>query len=332
MRTKGFRKLSREEQLRQFYSWLPRELRAAPGICWEDLPAEVMAYAVRVVGETPDAALLAVAAAAMNGQVQAGTQVKMLSTLAPLLCMLRESGGMQQISDLHQEQLWRSFAATTERTGRRSKQLAFYSSVSGRYIPEYLQRLSPQERQRMQQYTLPKLPPGFLMQASGDAQMEALVIAADYCTREQIEEKIKAARQTFLKRRWQIVGAALVHPRSAIQIAQDVGVSPHLVLSVVSSYNERGASALETQGHGGRHHSYLKESEEQAFMRPLLQRAQGGERFSFQEVRRAFEARVGRKVNATTVYRLFARYGIDAFTHPQRSRRRQGKAQVSNVN
>lgn len=318
-RTKGFRNLPREWQLRHFYSWLPEELHDAPGICWKDLPVEVMAYAVRAVGETLDAAPLAVAVAAMNGLVQKNTQVRVLSTLAPLLCALRESGGMQQIADLSQERIWWTFAANTARTGVRYKQLAYYSSASSKYIPSYLQRLTPDEQQRMQQYALPALPPGFVTRVGGDAQMEAIVAVADHCTLEQIDEKIQSARQEFLRRRWKIVRTALVHPRPVAQIAADVGVSPQLALDVLSSYNQFGASTLETQGHGGgRRHFYLSQEEELAFMAPFRQGVQAGGRISFREAKEAFEVRVGQKVNATTVYRLFARHGVDAFTHLQR--------------
>jgi hypothetical protein len=317
-RTRGFRQLPQEEQLSQFYRWLPEALHDAPGICWEHLPGEVMAYAVRALGETPDAAPLAVAAAAANGQVQPVTQVQTLSYLARMLVTLRESVGMKQVSDLHQEQLWRSFAANTERTAVRNKQLAFYSSISSRYIPAYLQRLSPDERQRMQAYVLPALPSGFMMQHGGDARMNAVIPVEQHCTVEHITEKVAAAKQKGLKKRWEIVRAALVTPRPVAEIAVEVGASPQLVLDVLSSYNQGGARAIETQRRGGRHHSYLTVEEEKAFMAPFLARMHAGESISFQEARSAFEGRVGRKVNVATVFDLFARYGVRKFSRSHR--------------
>jgi hypothetical protein len=323
-RTKGFRNLPREEQLHQFYHWLPPELHDAPGICWEDLPSEVLAYAVRAAGETPDAAPLAVAVAAANGQVQAGTQVKVLSALAPLLCALRESAGMQQVNDLHQEQLWRTFATTTEWTGRRSKQLDIYSSMAGRYIPAYLQRLSPDERQRMQQYALPALPPGFLKQHRGDARMNTVVKVAQHYTEQQINEKVAAAKHKGLKKRWEIVRAALVNPRPVAAIAGEMGVSPQQAMNVLTSYNRGGARAIETRRQGGgRNHSYLTVEEEQAFVSPFLKRVEAGEGVTFQEAKQAFEERVGREVNVATVFDLFARYGVRKFTRSYRRRQKR---------
>jgi hypothetical protein len=327
-RTHGFRELPREEQLSQFYRWLPLALHDAPGIRWDDLPREVMAYAVRLVGETLDAAPLAVAAAVMTGWVQPVTQIQTLSNLAQLLVTLRKSAGMKEVADLSQEQIWRTFAVATERTGKRSKQLAFYSSLSSRYIPAYLQRLSPDERQRMQAYTLPALPPGFIMQHGGDAQMNTVISVEQHCTVEVINEKVSAAKQKWLKKRWEIVRAAMLNPWSVAAIAADVGASPQLVLDVLTSYNRGGVSALETQGRGGgRRHAYLNDEEERAFMAPLLQsiRSDGG--LSFREAKQAFEARVKRKVNVATVYDLFARYGVHRFSKMRcGSRHRQGKA------
>jgi transposase len=328
-RTKGFRQLPREKQLRQFYYWLPPELHSAPDIRWEDLPTEVMAYCVRVVGESLDAAPLAVAAAAMIGRSQTVTQVQTLGLLARLLATLRASGNMTCIADLSKEPTWRSFVANSERKTARYKQLASYS-VASKSASSYLLRLSSDDRQHMRQYTLPALPPGFVMQVSGDAQTEAIVAVTDHCTLEQIDGKIQGAHQKFLRRRWEIVRTALAHPRPVATIAADVGTSPQLVLDVLTSYNRGGVSALETQGQGGgRRHSYLNEEEERAFMTPFLQRAQAGDGISFREAREAFEARVGQKVNATTVYRLFHKYGMHAFTHSQKSRSRQGKADGS---
>ncbi len=290
-RTHGFRELLREEQVRLFKLWLPLEVHDAPGIRWEDLPVEVMAFAVRVVGQTPDAAPLALAVAAMNGQAQAQSQVKALSTLAPLLRTLRASAGMQHISDLSQERVWRTFAANTARTAVRYAQLSYYASASSKYLPAYLERLPPDEQARMQRYALPALPPGFLKQAGGDARTEATIAVAAHCTLSQIDEKIQQAHQDFLRQRWKIVRAALVRPRPAAQIAEEVGVSPQLALAVLLSYNEGGPSALETPGHGGgRRHAYLSEEEERAFMAPFLQRAQSGDHIAFREASKRWNA------------------------------------------
>jgi len=183
----------------------------------------------------------------------------------------------------------------------------------------------------MQAYALPALPPGFMMQHGGDARMNMVISVEQHCTVEVINEKVSTAKQKWLKKRWEIVRAAVLNSWSVAAIAVDVGASPQLVLDVLTSYNREGVSALETQGRGGgRRHCYLNDEEERAFIASFLQHAQGGDDlFSFGEARKAFEARVGQKVNATTVYRLFHKHGLHAFTHSQKSRSRQGKADRS---
>ena len=52
-----------EDQLKAFWAWLPTELHDAPGIDWTMLAPDIMGYFVRTVGHSPDAAVLAVAAA-----------------------------------------------------------------------------------------------------------------------------------------------------------------------------------------------------------------------------------------------------------------------------
>src|SRR2546425_8815491 len=57
----------RESQLQAFFTWLPRELHNAPGIDWTKLPSRTMGYCVRTISDSPDAAVLAVAAASACG-------------------------------------------------------------------------------------------------------------------------------------------------------------------------------------------------------------------------------------------------------------------------
>src|SRR6266536_662272 len=57
----------REDQLKAFFAWLPQELHDAPGIDWTKLASRIMGYLIKTIGNRPDAAVLAVVAASMNG-------------------------------------------------------------------------------------------------------------------------------------------------------------------------------------------------------------------------------------------------------------------------
>ena len=154
--------------------------------------------------------------------------------------------------------------------------------------------------------------------------MNTVVPVAQHYTEQQINEKVAAAKQKGLKKRWEIVRAALVNPRPVTAIAREMSVSPQRVLNVLLSYNQGGARAIETRRQGGgRNHSYLTVEEEQAFVSPFLKRVEAGEGVTFQEAKQAFEERVGREVNVATVFDLFARYGVRKFTRSYRRRQKR---------
>ena len=78
---------------------------------------------------------------------------------------------------------------------------------------------------------------------------------------------------------------------------------------MISTYNRLGVQAVETLGKGGRRHEYLTLQEEQSFLAPFFARAQRGEIATTGEIWRAFEARVGHRVDDSTIYRLLNRHG-----------------------
>src|SRR6266481_348544 len=63
----------REDQLQAFLAWLPKDLHDAPGIDWTTIPPGVMGYCVRTIGNSPDAAHLAIAVASALGAINTRT-------------------------------------------------------------------------------------------------------------------------------------------------------------------------------------------------------------------------------------------------------------------
>jgi hypothetical protein len=153
-----FAELERESQLQAFFAWLPQELHDAPGIDWTKLPPRVMGYCVHTIGESPDAASLAMALAAALGGMKQHTLYHTVMLLNGLLRRLRSQGYIEHLSDLQKEQIWRDWLAKTKRTEGTRKPLKVYVSISTEHYPRYLQRLSTQDRLRMQAYALPSLP------------------------------------------------------------------------------------------------------------------------------------------------------------------------------
>jgi hypothetical protein len=153
---------TREEQLQAFFAWLPEALHDAPGIDWTDLPAQVMGYCVRVIGNSPDAAVLALAIGVMSGAGGSTSLYSMLQRLNALFRTLRSNYGMTQLSDLRNEQIWNVWLAGVKKTEGTRIQLKVYTACATGHYPSYLLRLGLADRIRMQPYALPPLPPNLL--------------------------------------------------------------------------------------------------------------------------------------------------------------------------
>src|SRR5438132_3311111 len=160
--TQNFIHWERERQLQAFFAWLPQELHDAPGVCWSQLPAELMGYCLRTIRNSPDAAHLALVAGSMPGDMTMNSQYKILVDLNRLLRSLREGGFIQCLDDLKQEQPWHTWAAQQEKTTGTRDALSSYASFTSSHFPRYLLRLNPQDRLRMQRYAFPLLPFGLI--------------------------------------------------------------------------------------------------------------------------------------------------------------------------
>lgn len=150
----------RAEQLETFLAWLPSELADIAGIDWTNLSPEAMRYCLRTVGNSPDAAALAITAASLH-ELPVGSQYEYLKQVKLLLQRLRSTLQMQCLADLQQEQSWLAWAAQQKKTNTTRGLLAKYITVTTNYIPRYLRRLHDADRQRVQPFVPPPPPAGF---------------------------------------------------------------------------------------------------------------------------------------------------------------------------
>jgi transposase len=60
---------------------------------------------------------------------------------------------------------------------------------------------------------------------------------------------------------------------------------------------------------GGRRHQNMSPDQEAQFLEPFFKKAREGQPLAVAEIRDAYEAAIGKKVPASTVYRLLARHG-----------------------
>ena len=75
-----------------------------------------MGYCVRDSGNSPDAAVLALAAASLHGAIDITSQQSHLIHLNGFLRKLRAGGYIRCLDDLKQEQIWYNWAMCQEKT------------------------------------------------------------------------------------------------------------------------------------------------------------------------------------------------------------------------
>ena len=139
--------------------------------------------------------------------------------------------------------------------------------------------------------------------------MSRVTKALEHLSVEEVKHRMQSDSRLFYRQRWLIIYNALVDPRPAEEIARHCGVSKFTVQKLISRYNRFGVAAVETKGKGGRNREYLTFEEEQQFLEAFVARAQVGEIATTAEIQCAFETRIGREVNDSTIYRLLQRQG-----------------------
>ena len=146
-----------EVQHAAFLNWLPKELHDAPGINWTQLSPNVMRYCIMTIKDSPDAAVLAVAAASMRSIDQVSQQTA-LKQMNQLLRELRATGQVHLLSDLRREEIWYAWAERQQQSTRGHSLVKGYVALATGHLPRYLHLLEPGQRQRMQHYLLPPPP------------------------------------------------------------------------------------------------------------------------------------------------------------------------------
>jgi transposase len=96
---------------------------------------------------------------------------------------------------------------------------------------------------------------------------------------------------------------------SASQIAQVLGWATATVHITHSRWAREGEALFELKGKGGRRSHNLTEAEEAEVLAPFVEQATAGNVLKAADIQAAYEARVGRAVPNSTIYRLLKRHG-----------------------
>jgi transposase len=138
--------------------------------------------------------------------------------------------------------------------------------------------------------------------------MARVTRVAPHLTLDEVKQKLDTATKPWLRQRWLVIYTALLDPRPAAEIADQIGVSRPFVSKIASLYKRFGPQGLETVGPGGRRNEYLSNDEEAAFLAPFIEQAAQGEIVTAKLIKKAFEQRLGHDVDASTIYRLLQRH------------------------
>jgi transposase len=134
------------------------------------------------------------------------------------------------------------------------------------------------------------------------------LIAPDEATINQLAERLKVARRHSEFQRIQCILIRATLGSSASEIARLLGWSVATVHMLHSRFSREGDALFDLKPKDGRRHQHLSFEEESKLLAPFLGRATNGGILVVSEVHAAYEARIGKKVPPSTVYRLLARH------------------------
>jgi transposase len=92
------------------------------------------------------------------------------------------------------------------------------------------------------------------------------------------------------------------------KVAQLLGVKISFVRQARADFVKKGEGAFQRPGSGGNRKRFMENRQEVAFLKPYVERSRKGEQIAVDEIKKAFERRVGKEVAKSTVYRMLQRH------------------------
>jgi len=154
---------NRDLHLQAFFNWLPEEFHEAPQVDWTRLPSRVMGFFVNTVGDSPFVVSLALAAAAGYGPLNELGLRNRLMAVSSLLRDVQARCGVQYVAELT-SQTWNRYATAKEFTPKDYSYFKSYAAVTETHLPDYLEKLTPQQYVKVKPHILPCLPRRFRQQ------------------------------------------------------------------------------------------------------------------------------------------------------------------------
>lgn len=147
------------------------------------------------------------------------------------------------------------------------------------------------------------------------------LLEADPTVIARLSERLKQARDLHAYQRIQCVLMRLTLGCSAAEIALLLGWAPSTVHTIHSRWARDGDAVFDLRPKGGRRNQNMSTEEEARLAAPFLRQEQETGHISIADLQRAYEARVGRPVAVSTIYRMLRRQGWRAPATRRRSAR-----------
>ena len=126
---------------------------------------------------------------------------------------------------------------------------------------------------------------------------------------EVITEMDKTINKSIFQRLQCIYLADTQADLRATDIAKIVRLSTHRVKTIHSNFRKNGLSSI-VDKRGGRYREYMSIDEEIEFLKPFEEKSKTGSMATVCEVKKAYEAIIGKNVAKTTIYRLLKKHGF----------------------
>ena len=144
---------------------------------------------------------------------------------------------------------------------------------------------------------------------------------------EEIIKAMKSSKNPSEYRRMQSVYLGLTNPQMSIKkIGEITQYSESRVKAIYANYRREGLVALNDR-RGGRYHENMSFEQEVRFLEPFENRSQTGSIAVVGEIKKAYEAEVGKEVSESTIYRLLARHEFRKIVPYKRHKKADVEAQ-----
>jgi len=143
----------------------------------------------------------------------------------------------------------------------------------------------------------------------------------------EIAHHMKESENTSYYRKLQCIHLALLHPEmTAAQIGEITLYSTSRVWAIHAEYRKNGIEGL-VDGRGGRYRQNMTVEEEANLLEQFKEESETGKLVVAGKIKLAYEAKVGKEVAESTIYRMLNRHGFRKIVPYKRHPKSNGEEQ-----